>query len=342
MREITIAGGGLAGLALGIALRLRGVPVTLHEAGAYPRHRVCGEFLCGVTEESLGSLGIADLVEGGTRLTRAAWFRNEVRVLCHDLPMPARGISRHRLDRSLAGRFRNLGGTLLENSRLPTGDWSRPGTVVATGRVPDADSHLIGLKLHLRDFALEADLEMHCAPGGYIGLCTVDDGRVNASALFRIRPDLKAPREQLQRAYLEACGFRALIRRMDRAGLDPDSCAAVSGVSAGRFRCNPEPGLCTIGDRFGMIGPFTGNGMSMALESAAMAVDPVADHAAGRIGWDEASQQVRDRLRRRFRKRLFLSALLHRTLLDARTLPFLAGIGRVRILPVGFLFHQLR
>ena len=32
MKEVTIAGGGLAGLSLGIALRGAGVPVTLHEA----------------------------------------------------------------------------------------------------------------------------------------------------------------------------------------------------------------------------------------------------------------------------------------------------------------------
>ena len=44
---MTIAGGGLAGLVLGIALRDREIPVVLHEAGRYPRHRVCGEFLSG-------------------------------------------------------------------------------------------------------------------------------------------------------------------------------------------------------------------------------------------------------------------------------------------------------
>ena len=45
MRAVTIIGGGLAGLTLGIGLRQRGVPVTISEAGDYPRHRVCGEFI---------------------------------------------------------------------------------------------------------------------------------------------------------------------------------------------------------------------------------------------------------------------------------------------------------
>ena len=35
-----VVGGGLAGLTLGVALRQRDVPVTLCEAGSYPRQRV--------------------------------------------------------------------------------------------------------------------------------------------------------------------------------------------------------------------------------------------------------------------------------------------------------------
>jgi len=44
LRPITIVGGGLAGLMLGNGLRQQGIPVTVWEAGHYPRHRVCGLF----------------------------------------------------------------------------------------------------------------------------------------------------------------------------------------------------------------------------------------------------------------------------------------------------------
>ena len=47
MKPVTIVGGGLAGLTLGIALRENSVPVHIYEAGTYPRHRVCGEFISG-------------------------------------------------------------------------------------------------------------------------------------------------------------------------------------------------------------------------------------------------------------------------------------------------------
>ncbi|NBS06506.1 MAG: hypothetical protein EBS69_03705 [Verrucomicrobia bacterium] len=58
MKRVTIVGGGLAGLTLGLQLRQRGVPVLLHEAGTYPRHRVCGEYLSGRAISIIESLGL--------------------------------------------------------------------------------------------------------------------------------------------------------------------------------------------------------------------------------------------------------------------------------------------
>ena len=53
---ITIVGGGLAGLTLGIGLRQRQIPVAVWEAGNYPRHRVCGEFISGRGQQTLERL----------------------------------------------------------------------------------------------------------------------------------------------------------------------------------------------------------------------------------------------------------------------------------------------
>ena len=61
-KPITIIGGGLAGLTLGIGLRQLGVPVTIWEAGRYPRHRVCGEFISGRGLETLLRLGLRELL----------------------------------------------------------------------------------------------------------------------------------------------------------------------------------------------------------------------------------------------------------------------------------------
>ncbi len=60
---VTIVGGGLAGLTLGIALRQHNVPVQLHESGHYPRHRVCGEFISGHGQASLERLGLRSMLD---------------------------------------------------------------------------------------------------------------------------------------------------------------------------------------------------------------------------------------------------------------------------------------
>ena len=75
-KSITIVGGGLAGLTLGLGLRERGVPVTLWEAGHYPHHRVCGEFVSGRGLESLDRLRLRRLLEdaGAVTASTAAFF----------------------------------------------------------------------------------------------------------------------------------------------------------------------------------------------------------------------------------------------------------------------------
>jgi 2-polyprenyl-6-methoxyphenol hydroxylase-like FAD-dependent oxidoreductase len=76
-KRITIVGGGLAGLTLGIALRQREVAVTICEAGHYPRHRVCGEFISGRGQATLARLGMSKLINesGAVSAQTAAFFR---------------------------------------------------------------------------------------------------------------------------------------------------------------------------------------------------------------------------------------------------------------------------
>src|ERR1700682_2744623 len=74
-KPITIIRGGLAGLTLGIGLRQLKVPVTIWEAGHYPRHRVCGEFISGGGQETLKKLGLSEsLFRSGARPAETAAF----------------------------------------------------------------------------------------------------------------------------------------------------------------------------------------------------------------------------------------------------------------------------
>ncbi len=101
MKPITLAGAGLAGLALGNALQRAGVPTTLHESATLPRHRVCGEFICGRGAETLTRLGLADSLVGAVQHRQVHWYLKNKRILKSTLPAPAFGISRYCLDQRL-------------------------------------------------------------------------------------------------------------------------------------------------------------------------------------------------------------------------------------------------
>ena len=54
-----------------------------------------------------------------------------------------------------------------------------------------------------------------------------------------------------------------------------------------------------------MIPPVTGNGMSMAFESAELAIDPLEAFSRGQTNWCQAKQAVARACDNRFSRRLF-------------------------------------
>ncbi|GAA5482999.1 NAD(P)/FAD-dependent oxidoreductase [Haloferula sargassicola] len=337
MKEIRIAGGGLAGLSLALGLRRSAVPVTVCEAGRYPRHRVCGEFISGVAPSTLETLGIASSLADVRRHRHARWFRGGREILDTELPEPALGISRWRLDERLQQSFRAAGGELLSGKRLRREP--AEGRVWAAGRLP-VKSHWIGLKCHVLRLADEGGLEMHLGPNGYAGLSPVEDGRVNVCGLFRIERAMPGKGAELMFSYLEAGGHRGLVERLRAAEIDDSSCCGVAGFRLGMQPAEPE--LCAIGDAWGMIPPFTGNGMSMAFESAELALEPLVQWSRGQLAWSEAVRRIRGLGERRFRRRLRSALALHRVLLHGRGQDLIEALATHGMLPFRPLLSLVR
>lgn len=315
-KPITIVGGGLAGLTLGIGLRQRGVPVTVVEAGRYPRHRVCGEFISGRGQETLERLGLREiLLRAGARpATTAAFFSTRSSGPVRELPAPALCLSRHVLDARLARRFRELGGELRENERQ-TEPHLGEGMVRASGRraqPAEGRWRWFGLKVHARGVVLQADLEMHLQPGGYVGLCQLKDQAVNVCGLFRRRIVAEdATRDWRQR--LRGSEGSPLRQRMANAKLDESTFRAVAGLSL-RPRRGEGRDECCLGDALTMIPPVTGNGMSLAFESAEIAVEPLGAYARGATSWAEAQRLIARRCDAAFARRLAWAGWLHRAI----------------------------
>jgi len=334
MRTVEIIGGGLAGLGLGIALRRAGVPVIIHEAGHYPRHRVCGEFITSLDRQTMQILQLEEVLARARPARVVAWCEDGELDIVHQLPQAALCVSRHVLDQAMADRFVDLGGDLRTGSRGV--DTPRTGTVHAGGREPSAESCWVGLKQHFRRLELHHDLEVHFGNGGYIGLTKVDNDTVNVCALLRRR---SANLKQSLAGVAAEAGFRALSLRLSEAELVPHSACAVAGLE---YRARlPDHGAMRIGDRGTMIPPFTGHGMTIALQSAAASAPHLASWARGDISWQRACAAVRRFQRSRFGLRLRLARLFHPLLLQSRVRASARTLHRRGVLPVGLLYRLM-
>jgi len=335
---ITIAGGGLAGLATGIALRLRGIPVELHEAGTYPRHRVCGEFISGLSKNTVDALGISAALGDCARHRSTGWYFGSRKVLSNSLPEPALAISRYRLDQRLAEIFNGLGGTLFEGSRCFGSENER--LVWAIGRRAEKGSRWVGLKMHFHGLALAEGLEMHLGNGSYVGVTPVEDGRVNVCGLFRDLPHLKATGAQRMVETIRLTGMSQLHERLLDATPDEGS---LSGVSAIRFGTQDSAeDRFSLGDAQCLIPPFTGNGMTMAFQSAELATPILCEYAKGGIAWQAAIDQLQQALHKRFQRRLSWSRCLHPVLCSAQGQRSIGWFSRAGLLPFQRLYRALR
>jgi flavin-dependent dehydrogenase len=339
MKKIRIIGGGIAGLSLGIYLRKLGVEVELIESGTYPKHKVCGEFICGVSPTSMEEMGLRDVLAQSVEHTQMRWWIKDSVVFEDALPTVAWGLSRYKLDDDLAALFTSRGGRLKTGKRVAQED--EEGVVWATGK-RKKKGRWIGLKVHALDALVDAPidgLEMHVGSLGYIGLCGIEDEKVNCCGLFRVDQSIKGTGSALMEAYLRANGLTALADRFSGWQKDETSFCATAGFSFGK---QPQVGDFCVGDSSYLIPPFTGNGMSMALESSWMAGPWLARFSQGEIRWEEACAGYENECVVFFKKRMKLSRSMQPLLLSRLGRTLLKSAARSGMLPFEFLFHQLR
>jgi menaquinone-9 beta-reductase len=305
--------------------------VLVLEAAAYPRHRVCGEFISGVQAHELAALGIEDLFTEAARHRETAWFDGSRPMLRATLPEAAYGLSRHRLDAELAERLVALGGELRIGERHRND--AAEGTVLATGR-PQRDSPWLGLKAHFHNLALSADLEIHFGQAAYVGLTRVEDDRVNVSGLFHRTSAVKGEASALIQAVADA-GLSELATRLLGARMDGGS---LKGVN--RFYLGWQ--AVRVGDAAAMIPPFTGNGMTMALQSALAAVEPLSAWSRGECSWSDARATIHRCQAQRFGSRLRWARALQALLMHRFGRRLCAAAIQRRLVSFDTLYRKVR
>jgi hypothetical protein len=203
---------------------------------------------------------------------------------------------------------------------------------MATGRRPQASSRWVGLKQHFHQLDLREDLELHLGQGAYVGLTRIEGRAVNVCGLFP-RPGRGEACGLIDR--VRAAGLASLALRLESATPVEASACAVAGLDYGR----PAPQPAALGDYHGLIPPFTGHGMTVAMQSAALAARRLEPWARGRFAWDETLALLQQDLRRRFARKLAWGRVLHPWLLAPHGRRVVHLLHRWGALPLGPLYR---
>jgi flavin-dependent dehydrogenase len=334
---VVVLGGGPAGLAAATALVRAGRAAVLHEAGAYPRHRVCGEFLSPDAAPSLAALGLEGLAArlgapaiGAFRVTAARGGRRLAET-GFALDAPGFGVSRFDLDAALAQHARREGVEVRERSRVTSPPAGASAVIVATGRgIRPGDEHppgdagaWVGIKVHVRGVDLRGVIEVHCVEGAYVGLNEAvcrGERVVNVCALARTEAwdrAARAPDGLWRRLAGESPAF---AERWTRAREVEGSGSAIAGFGFGRRRTVVAGRALAVGDAAGLTAPLSGAGQAAALAGGIDAARAIVESG------EDAPAAWEGRFRRRFRRRLAVGGALQRALLAPR-----AAAAAVRI-----------
>jgi flavin-dependent dehydrogenase len=292
IRNITVIGGGLAGLITAIYLAQNGLQVVLFEKKAFPFHKVCGEYISNEVLPFLGQLGLNINHLEPARISRFLVSSPAGKTLSVPLDLGGFGVSRYTLDAYLAAQARQAGVQIHENTPVQTVDFTGDGFAIklTNGQQHQADlvvgaygkrSHLdrhfqrpffsqsspyIGVKYHLRTDLPRDLIALHNFPDGYAGISAIEGDqycfcylttRANVKKAGNI-PNLEA---QLlaQNPFLST-----ILRQSEFLWPQPE---VINEVTFAAKSC-VENHVLLSGDAAGMIAPLCGNGMAMAIHSA--------------------------------------------------------------------------
>ncbi|GAC1547658.1 MAG: NAD(P)/FAD-dependent oxidoreductase [Vulcanimicrobiaceae bacterium] len=306
MADVVVVGGGPAGAACALGLVRRGLDVTIVERHAFPRRKVCGEYLNGGAVAALDALGVGERVRAMARpLAGIRLVPPHTAAIELPFPTPALACERALLDDALLETARAAGATVV---RGHAEDLVRDGARVVGVSVRDeagerrsiggrfvvgADGagSLVARKLglavrpagtkrfavggHYRGFGdLGGLVEMYVGTGAYFAINPLDVERCNVMVVVRDR-DLAAwsgAVDDGMRGKAAALGrgrrsFAGAVRLGPRVAVGPLAFDVSAPVASG---------CVLVGDAAGFLNPFTGQGVFLALRGAADASAAIA------------------------------------------------------------------
>jgi flavin-dependent dehydrogenase len=198
----------------------------------------------------------------------------------------------------------------------------------------------LGAKAHFAGVEPSDAVEMYFFPGGYCGLAPIEDGLYNACCLVHRSLARRAGRGGLT----DFAGWLgtitrhpALTWRLRGAGQVSETVATAPLAPARRQAASS--GALRVGDASGFLDPFTGDGISMAIESGRLAAEVLAA-PRGHGSPQETVRLYRQRLGRGVRRSYWVAGLLRLLVAAPAGIQVAAAQALVRLAPR--LFRETR
>jgi flavin-dependent dehydrogenase len=335
--DVLVIGGGPAGATAALLLARAGRSVAVLEKARFPRRKVCGEFIAASAIRLIHEMGLGERFDAacGPPLERVAVWTPEA---AFEAPIPslrersAHALEREALDAMLLERAAECGATVFQPAMALAlfgapgalvcraaerrggaafeieaslaiaahGSWE-PGALATQPPRLRASAHdLLAFKAHFRGASL-APNTVALVPfrGGYAGVLERGEGRATLAACVQ-RASLPGNAQAL---------YESLAERVPRVRSAFER-AVLEGrwLAAGPLRPGLRPlyrnGVFALGNAAGEAHPVVGEGIAMAMHSAALLVRILVAHRHAR----QAARAYAFHWHRRFALRLWASA----------------------------------
>ena len=310
--DISIVGGGLAGLCLAIQAANKGYSVALFEKEAYPHHKVCGEYISMESWDFLIRLGLPLETMGLPIINQLQVSSVNGKLFSHKLPLGGFGISRYKIDTLLAEIALSKGVKLFTQTKVNdvcfndlkkekeefiisyqsstgTNEWKSAIAIGSFGKRSNIDvlwkrnfvqqkpnklNNYIGIKYHIRYKNPIDTIALHNFENGYCGISGIENNK-SCLCYLTTAQNLKDHHNSIKQMEEKVLYQNPFLKDIfiNAEFLFPQP-IAISQISF-QQKLSVENHLLMVGDAAGSITPLCGNGMSMAMHASKLAFDQV-------------------------------------------------------------------
>ena len=350
--QTVIIGGGLAGLLNAVLLARAGIKVALVEKKQYPFHKVCGEYISHEVTPFLKHHGLFPQHLNPAEIDQLQISGPTGKIGQMDLPLGGFGISRYALDHFWYQQAKDSGVefytsvsvdgiSFQQNSfliQLSNGlELQADLAIGAYGKRSLLDKKLgrsfisrrsayVGVKYHLDLKWDPQKIALHSFDGGYCGISSVENGRVNLCYLTR--------REKLKEQGSIPLFEENVLKRNPHLKLILESSTplfeqplVINEVSFAPKK-PVEQHILMSGDAAGLITPLCGNGMAMAIKSAFLLNPLLMEFFNGHASRSKLETEYSKLWRKNFLYRLSVGRKLQRLFEKPAAMNILVGMSR--------------